>query len=359
MTETNLHTIPADAPLSTALAMLNNLSGGAMTLFVHDSAGRITGSVTDGDVRRALLAGVSVNDSVSSAMNHDFRFIDGDKDSADAVVEKLRDMRRCGITLVPVLDSNGKLVEIIDLHKTSNRLPLNAVLMAGGKGERLRPMTLTTPKPLLQIEGRAIIDYNIHAMAAAGITNVSVITRYLADQLYEHFCRPVAGINVRCLTESLVLGTIGGAALALSPSSPNRNTLIMNSDLLTTVSFEDMYLRHIAEKADVTVAVINYTLSVPYAILSTDSNDCVTSIEEKPTYTYYANAGIYIFKNEILESMAQDTRTDATDLIEDVIRRGGKVVCHPVNGTWIDIGSPADFQRATEMMRHHRNLSRR
>ena len=123
--------------------------------------------------------------------------------------------------------------------------------------------------------------------------------------------------------------------------------------------FEDMYLRHVEENADVSVAVLPYTLSVPYAILSTDNNGCVTSIEEKPTYTYFANAGIYIFRNTVLLSMAEDTHMDATDLIESVIARGGKVVCHPVNGTWIDIGAPADFQRASEMMRHHRDLSAR
>lgn len=359
MTVNPRHTICADATVSRALAMLNDLSGGAMTLFVCDSDERIIGSLTDGDIRRALLAGVNVNDNVCKAMRSEFRAIHADTDSAHQIVVKLREMRLNGITLVPVLDNDNKLLEIIDLHKTSSRLPLNAILMAGGKGERLRPMTLTTPKPLLQIEGKAIIDYNIEAMAAAGITNISVITRYLAEQLYSHFSTPVAGVKVNCITEDKVLGTIGGAALAITPDSINQNTLVMNSDLLTTISFEDMYLRHIAEDADVSVAVLPYTLSVPYAILATDDNSRVTNIEEKPTYTYFANAGIYIFKNSILASISTDSRTDATDLIQDVISRGGKVVCHPVNGTWIDIGSPADFSRASEMMRHHNNLSRR
>lgn len=356
MTDISLHTINADAPLLEALARLNRLSGGPMTLFVQNLGGRVTGSVTDGDIRRALLRGVCVTDPVSRAMNTSFHALEAHGDAHENVL-RLRDMRLSGIVLAPVLDSEGRITEIIDLRVTASRLPIGAVLMAGGKGERLRPMTLTTPKPLLKIDGKAIIDYNVEALAAAGVTDVTVIARYLAEQLYDHFARPIAGLNVRVLTEDKPLGTIGGARMALSRDTATEHTLVMNSDLLTTVSFEDMYLRHVEENADVSVAVLPYTLSVPYAILSTDNNGCVTSIEEKPTYTYFANAGIYIFRNTVLLSMAEDTHMDATDLIESVIARGGKVVCHPVNGTWIDIGAPADFQRASEMMRHHRDLS--
>lgn len=358
MTDISLHTINADAPLLEALARLNRLSGGSMTLFVCDHDGRVTGSVTDGDVRRALLRGVCVTDPVSRAMNTSFRALHANEDAHSAVLS-LRSMRLSGIVLAPVVDEDGRITEIIDLRLTASRLPMGAVLMAGGKGERLRPMTLTTPKPLLKIDGKAIIDYNVEALAAAGITRVTVIARYLAEQLYDHFSRPVGGVSVRVLTEDKPLGTIGGALMALDPDTPTEHTLVMNSDLLTTISFEDMYLRHVARDADVSVAVLPYTLSVPYAILATDSDGCVTSIEEKPTYTHFANAGIYIFRNSVLRSIPPDTHMDATDLIESVIARGGKVVCHPVDGTWIDIGAPADFQRATEMMRHHRDLSSR
>ena len=347
------HTISVNSTIHTALQALNNLSGGAMTLFVLDH-GKVVGSLTDGDIRRALLNNISLSHTVDMAMHRTFCAVTT-ADAPNAVVSRLRDMRRRGITLVPVLDATGCLDHIIDLRITPTQLPLSAILMAGGKGERLRPMTLKTPKPLLEIEGKAIIDYNIEALAACGIRDITVITRYLAEQIHDHFRAPVAGVDVRCITEEQPLGTIGGAALGVG-INPHSDTLVMNSDLLTTISFEDMYLRHNTLGADITIAVIPYQVSVPYAILRTDGHD-VTGIEEKPAYSYYANAGIYIFNNALLQSLPSDTRTDATDLIENAINAGAKVVYHPVNGTWIDVGSPADFAQATELMRHHHNLS--
>lgn len=267
----------------------------------------------------------------------------------------MRECRLAGITLLPVLRPDGTLERIIDLNLTPTELPLKALLMAGGKGERLRPMTLTTPKPLLEIDGKAIIDYNIEALAAAGVRDITVSTRYLADAIDRHFARPVAGVQVRTVREDEPLGTIGAASLVDWPEGGD--SLVMNSDLLTTISFEEMYLHHKAEQADITIAAIPYTVSVPYAILTTDGGTRVTGIEEKPGYSHYANAGIYIFGNDLLRSVRPGVRTDATDLIESSIARGARVVYYPIRGTWIDVGSPTDFRQASELMRHHRNLS--
>ena len=225
--------------------------------------------------------------------------------------------------------------------------------MAGGKGERLRPLTLNTPKPLLEIGGKAIIDYNIEALSSVGINDITVTTRYLAEQIHKHFATPIAGVKVKCVTETQPLGTIGAASLV--PRDKEGNTLVMNSDLLTTISFEEMYMRHIEEQADVTIAAIPYVVSVPYAILTTDGVT-VNGIEEKPSYSYYANAGIYIFSNKLLDTVPSDSRTDATDLIEQAIDKGLKVVYYPINGTWIDVGSPNDFKQAQDLMRHHNDL---
>ena len=220
---------------------------------------------------------------------------------------------RHGLEVLRVINDDGTIKTVYDLTKTKAVLPLSAILMAGGKGERLRPLTLNTPKPLLEIGGKAIIDYNIEALASVGIDDIAVTTRYLADQIHAHFSTPVAGVNVKCVTETIPLGTIGAASLV--SRSEEGNTLVMNSDLLTTISFEEMYMRHIEEQADVTIAAIPYVVSVPYAILTTDGAQ-VKGIEEKPSYSYYANAGIYIFSNKLLNTVPSDSRTDATDLIE-------------------------------------------
>lgn len=348
------HIIQSTCSIGQALRALNALSGaGSMTLFVTDGDGRVAGSLTDGDIRRALLSGKSLEAPVSDAMLRRFRSVSAPAASADNV-RLFKTLRSRGITLVPVLDNYGRLVDLVDLSATRTRLPLSAVLMAGGKGERLRPQTLKTPKPLLKIEGKAIIDYNIDALTACGIENITVTTRYLAEQIYEHFAAPAGEVTVRCVTEDEPLGTIGAVGLCGLPA--DGNTLVMNSDIITTISFEDMFLRHIAEGADVTMAVMPYQISVPFAILDTDGIN-VTGLEEKPTYSYLINAGIYIFSNRVLSRLDGRTRCDAPDLVAQVIAEGGKVVYSPIDGTWIDVGSPADFAQASQLMRHHRNLT--
>ena len=345
----NQYVINENATLLEALNRLNLLSGKQMVLLVTNECGVMTGSLTDGDVRRALLGGVSLSAHVKEAMYRDFKAIR----TKEVDVKMMRSCRMKGIGILPHLNDDGTIKNIYDLTVTKAVLPLSAILMAGGKGERLRPLTLNTPKPLLEIGGKAIIDYNIEALASVGITDITVTTRYLADQIHQHFATPIAGVNVKCVTETLPLGTIGAASLV--SRSEEGNTLVMNSDLLTTISFEEMYMRHIEEQADVTIAAIPYVVSVPYAILTTDGAQ-VKGIEEKPSYSYYANAGIYIFSNKLLDTVPNDSRTDATDLIEQAIDKGMKVVYYPINGTWIDVGSPNDFKQAQDLMRHHNDL---
>lgn len=332
--------------LLNALERLNALSGSAMTLFVVDGDGRLQGTLTDGDIRRGLLRGLPLDGPAIEAACRSFTALrpDGDDD-----VEVLRRCRQKGIILVPRLNADGRITEIIDLNTVRTILPLRAVLMAGGKGERLRPMTLSRPKPLLEIEGKAIIDYNIEALAAVGVRDIYVTTRYLAEQMAEHFARPVAGVQVRCVEETAPLGTIGSVSLVGLPREGA--TLVMNSDLLTTISFEELYLKHRDSGADITIAVVPYQVAVPYAILTLEG-ERVTGLAEKPSYSYYANAGIYIFNNEVLHTLRADERTDATDLIERTIAAGGHVAYYPIKGTWIDVGSPVDFRQASELMRY-------
>ncbi len=348
------HTISHTASLMEALRKLNALSGGAMTLFVLDDGGVVRGSLTDGDIRRAIIGGTVLGSSVLEAARCDFCSVR--HGAVDPGV--LSGFRSLGITLVPELDAEGRLAGLIDLSRQRSLLPVKAVLMAGGKGERLRPATLTTPKPLLEIEGKAIIDYNIEALAACGIDDITVTTRYLADKLDEHFRQPVAGVHVKTVREDEPLGTIGAVALTDVAAAPG-DTLVMNSDLLTTISFEEMYLQHKRRGADLTIAVVPYQVSVPYAILTLDGEDdsAVTGIEEKPSYSYYANAGIYLFANDLLATLVPGERCDATDLVERAIKAGRRVTYYTIKGTWIDVGSPVDFRQARELMRHHNAMN--
>lgn len=348
------HIIHRHDTIGEALRRINDLSGGVMTLVVTDAeTGTMTGTLTDGDIRRGLLAGAQLGDEVWRVMNTTFKAIGKDDDPMMRLAT-LRSARSKGIKLLPELDHDGCISRLVDLTEVTTILPMSALLMAGGKGERLRPLTLTTPKPLLEIDGRPIIDYNIERLAQAGITDVTVTVRYLADLIKQYFAVPRHGIKVRCVEETKPLGTIGSAALVERPDEGC--TLVMNSDLLTTVDLEEMYLRHINMQADITIAAIPYTVSVPYAILTTDGPH-VTALQEKPTYSHFANAGIYIFNNIVLNALNPDERTDATTLIEAAMQQGMNVTFYPISGTWIDIGSPADFTHAQELMKHHRSLT--
>lgn len=337
------HIIQSRASLLDALRRLNELSGGVMTLAAVDADGKMEGTLTDGDIRRALLRGAALDTSVAEVMHRDFKCLRGD----DIDAGRLREFRKGGFTLVPHLDDEGRIIRLCDLTAIRTILPVRAILMAGGKGERLRPMTLATPKPLLKIGGKAIIDYNIEALAAHGIDDISVTTNYLAEQLHEHFSSPVAGVSVRCVREPAALGTIGSAALV--PKGDADVTLVMNSDLLTNISYEDMYLHHIAEQADITIASIPYTVSIPFAIMRGEGCD-IRSLEEKPTFTYQANAGIYLIDSRLLSGITPGERIDAPDFVAQAIADGCRVTGFPIDGTWIDIGSPDDFRQAERLM---------
>lgn len=337
--------ITAETVIIEALNRLNALSGkSSMTLFVIDDKGKVLGTLTDGDIRRSLVAGAELHTPVSKVMHTDFMALkDGEID-----VRKIRHMRNSKVTLVPCLAEDGTIVRLHDFSTQNSLLPIDAVLMAGGKGERLRPLTNDTPKPLLKLGGKCIIDYNIESLARNGITHISVTTNYLAEQLDEHFSQAVAGVKVKCVKEPCRLGTIG--ALTLIDDFKNDTVLLMNSDLFTNINFEDMYLNHIECEADVTVAVNPYVVSVPFGVLESDENGNVKGLEEKPTFNYFTNAGIYLIKRELLSLIPQGEYYDATDFLEDVLEKGKSVRQFPINGIWIDIGSPADFKQAENLI---------
>lgn len=337
------HTITDDAPLHNALCALNALSGEVMTLFVVDNLHRMVGTLTDGDVRRGLIAGHDMQSLVKEVMHKDFKYL---RDKHD-MFSHIKELKKERIELIPILDNNDSIIEIIDLRTTSNILPLDAVLMAGGKGERLQPLTLDTPKPLLKIGDKAIIDYNVDELIRNGVSNIYVTVNYLHQQIENHFRNKYNKDNIKCVLEPTRLGTIG--AVALIEDFDHDNVLVMNSDLLTTISYEEMFATHIDNEATLTMAVIPYSVSVPFAIIDID-DDSVKGLTEKPTYNYFANAGIYIIKREALKRIKVGEYLDAPDFIRALISNGEKVSYYPINGTWIDIGSHNDFKYACELM---------
>lgn len=341
MTE-HKHFISAEATVRDALVALNALSGESMTLFAVDTNGRLAGTVTDGDIRRALISGSGLADKVSTVMHRDYLSASPGDNLCLAVAEG----RRRHIALLPVV-SDGIVVELLDLQTLKTSLPIDAVLMAGGKGERLRPLTEKTPKPLLPVGGKAIIDYNVDELEACGVERIFVTVNYLADHIEEHFRRREGRSEVTCVREPKRLGTMG--SLALVDGLRCDNVLMMNSDILTTLDFEAFYMQHVKSGADLTMASVPYNVSVPFALMRLE-NDRVRGLVEKPTYNYFANAGVYLMKRVLLDRLVRGEYMDAPDFVSTLIADGGEVGCYPIEGTWIDIGSPNDYKYANELM---------
>lgn len=341
------HVVGCGCTVREALVRLNALPGGRMTLFVTDGEGHLCGSLTDGDVRRALIAGCGLEDRVSVVMNGCPHALRRGCDVYVAVAAA----REKGLRLLPRLDASGRPENILDLSRLKSLLPVDAVLMAGGRGERLRPLTLNTPKPLLRVGDKCIIDYNVDELRANGVENIHVTVNYLKEQLEEHFRK--RGDGVRCVSEPKRLGTMG--SLSLVEDLRHDTVLLMNSDLLTDISFEALYRRHTDTGADLTMSVVPYNVSVPFGIINTEG-DRVTGLQEKPVYNYYANAGVYMMKAEVLPLIEKGKYLDAPDFVERLIAKGRKVSYFPIEGTWIDIGSPDDYRRACDIMSTRRAL---
>lgn len=340
------HIISKDIVLLDALSRINDVAPDPLVLFVLDDENRMVGTLTDGDSRRALIAGASVNDRVEKIMHRNFNYMKVE-DIDD--VKEIKRQRELKMRLVPVLDKDMHIVDIINLERYKTRLPIDAVLMAGGKGERLRPLTEKTPKPLLKVGNKAIIDHNIDRLIDYGVKHISVTVNYLKEQLEEHFKEPHNGVQVFTVREPKFLGTIG--SIKFVKEFYNDTILVMNSDLFTNINYEDFYLHFIEHDAEMSVAAVPYTVSVPYGIFDLQGRD-IQGLIEKPTYNYYANAGIYLIKRRTLDEIPNDTSFNATDLIEKLISEGKKVIRFPLNGTWIDIGNPQEYQKANELVKH-------
>ena len=342
----DIHILSQEYTLIDALRRINGIKNGPLVLFVVDEFQRMVGTLTDGDIRRALIKGIGVDCSIKKAVHRDFNFLR--KGINDDVVH-LHQQRKLKMKLVPILDEENHIVDIINLEKYRTKLPMDAVLMAGGKGERLRPLTEKTPKPLIKIGDKCIIDYNIDRLLSYGLNHISVTVNYLREQLEEHFDMPRDGVKINTVREPKYLGTIG--SIRFVEKFYNDTILLMNSDLFTNIDYEDFYLHFKQNDADMSVAAIPYVVKVPYGVFNLDGRE-IKGVTEKPTISYYANAGIYLIKKERLDLIPENEYFNATDFMEVLIKKGYKVIRYPISGYWIDIGQHDELERAREIAKH-------
>ena len=337
--------ISETASVRDALVAINNITHDGELLIVVNAAQQMVGSLTDGDIRRGLIAGAELTDTINKIMHRDFKFIKQE----DYDVAHLKSFRDRRIMFIPILDAENHVVDVVNLQKFKSKLPIDAVLMAGGKGERLRPLTEKIPKPLLEVGGKCIIDHNVDRLRSYGVQYVNVTVNYLGEQLEEHFSTPRDGVQVRTFREPKFLGTIG--SIKFVDTFYNDTVLVMNSDLFTNIDYEDFFLHFQMHDAEMSVAAVPYNISIELGILDLDGRN-IKGLIEKPKYNYYANAGIYLIKKRALAEIPKDTFFHATHLVEKLIAQDKKVIRYPLNGTWIDIGTPQEYQKANDLVRH-------
>ena len=333
------------ATIKDALVALNEITSDAQSLLVIDDSQRLVGTLTDGDIRRGLISGAGLSDAVSTIMHKDFKYVL----ESEFDVAHLKTFRDKHVLFIPVLDAEFHIVQVVNLKKYKSHLPVDAVLMAGGKGERLRPLTEKTPKPLLKVGDKCIIDHNVDRLISYGINHVNVTVNYLGEQLEEHYAEPRNGVQLRTFREPKFLGTIG--SIKFVDTFYNDTILVMNSDLFTNIDYEDFFLHFKANNAEMSVAAVPYNVSIPYGILDLEGRN-IKGLLEKPKYNYYANAGIYLIKKSALAEIPEDEFFNATDLIEKLIAQGKSVIRYPLNGTWIDIGNPQEYAKANDLVKH-------
>lgn len=339
--------IQLDSTIRHAIAAID--ASGKGICLIADKDRHLLATITDGDIRRAILDGVNLDTPVSALMERkpqDRRTpLVAFEDMNDAELVELMDQHM--LRHIPVLNAEGKLVRLAireQLHPNED-LPVAAVIMAGGFGTRLRPLTDDTPKPMLKIGGTPLMQRTVERLRQSGIRDINVTTHYLPEKIHNHFGDGSEyGVNINYFSEERPLGTAGALSMLPDTDSP---LIVMNGDILTGVDYQQLLQFHQEHKAILTVGVRQYEFKVPYGVIQA-KRGVVERLQEKPRYEFLVNAGIYILDPRARQYIPENSRFDMTDLIETLVGDGQKVVTFPILEYWLDIGQLEDFQKAQQ-----------
>jgi dTDP-glucose pyrophosphorylase len=312
-------------------------------VLVVDTAGVLVATATDGDVRRGLLAGHNLDDGVSRIARREF--ISAGQDAPAS--ERDTKLVTHGIAYLPILDTGGRIVGLHSSLKTAAReaFPNTVVIMAGGLGMRLRPMTETTPKPMLPVAGKPMLEHIIEGLRNEGFLDIVVSINYLGHQIQEYFGDGAPfGVNISYVAEDKPLGT--GGALSLLERDFSEPLVVMNGDVLMAAKVSDLVHYHSDNGAEVTVGVKILETQIPFGVMSLDGARIV-GLEEKPTYRDYVNAGIYVINPSVLEEIPKGERFDMPSVLAPRIGTPN-ALAFPLHESWIDLGRPADLNRAEQ-----------
>lgn len=341
--------VTAETPVSEVIACIDR-SGRMSIALVVDAAGRLVNTLSDGDVRRGLLSGVSMGDPAKKLLAIKTRTPNPVPVTAPVgTLERdlLIKMQKHSVRQIPLVDEDGVPRDVVIL---SDLLPqvtrgLQAVIMAGGFGMRLRPLTETLPKPMLPVSGRPVMEHIIAQLRHTGIRRVNVTTHYRADKITEHFGDGAAfGVEINYILEDIPLGTGGALGLLQRPAE---TLLVINGDILTQLDFRTMHAFHHDNGAQMTVAVRRYEVNVPYGVIDCEGVH-VRGLREKPRLTFFVNAGIYMLEPEVHDYIPANQHLNMTDLVLKLIEAGKSVVSYPICEYWLDIGQHEDYSKAQQ-----------
>lgn len=338
MIDIQKHIIPNTYTAKQTLNHLNDV-GNLPILFVVNEKEECVGSITDGDLRRFMVADGDLSESILNIANKNFDFLNDTNNSIEHI-KKIRNKR-----LIPLLDSSNKILKIIDFKDQKSFLPCSALIMAGGKGTRLMPLTEKTPKPLIEVGDTAILDITISRLINFGVQNIYISIHHMKEQIIEYVDAKNYDATIHYVEENEPSGTLG--AIKFMGEWKYDHLLVMNCDLLTNVNFESFLEDTIKANAKMSVVTIPYKVAIPYAVLENEGG-YVTGLKEKPTISYQTNAGIYFVNKSALKHYDGRIPYNSPDLMETLIDEKEKVRSYSFSGYWLDIGKHQDLDQAQQ-----------
>lgn len=322
---------------------LETIDLGAMKIaLIVDQEDHLIGTLSDGDIRRGLLKGLEMGDSIETVYNR--KPIVCKITEPKSVVIQTAVARR--VYQIPLVDEEGRVVKLAEIDHLikKEKLPNLVVIMAGGEGKRLRPLTEHTPKPMLHVGGKPILETLINRLQLQGFSDICLSVNYKREHIKKYFDDGrMMGVNIHYLEEDQPLGTAG--ALSLLPTVPDAPVLVMNGDILTNINFENLVQFHQSHDSEATMCIREYGLEVPYGVVHLNSRNIV-SIEEKPVQQFYVNAGIYVLNPEVIRQLNHNEAVDMTRIFEQLVKEKRKTLSYPIREFWMDIGKLEDYNRA-------------
>ena len=314
--------------------------------FIVNSAGQILATATDGDVRRGLLKNHNLEDS-ALVIAHE-TFVSATVGDSHGDLDRL--LRESGISHIPILDASGGLISLYPGAREARKteLPNAVVIMAGGLGRRLRPLTDTTPKPMLPVAGKPMVEHIIENLRLEGFSDVILSIGYLGQQIEDYFGDGTdLGVSISYVSEDQPLGT--GGSLSLLRRRFAEPLVVMNGDVLMRAKIGDMVDYHNSHGAEVTVGVKVLDTQIPFGVMTLDGGQ-ITSMEEKPTYRDYVNTGVYVIEPTVLEEIPPNQRFDMPDLISPRLGTN-RALAFPLHEQWMDLGRPDDLDQAQRSLK--------